>query len=588
MLNTITRHAGPMLLVAGASLAATTALTAPSIANLAEDPVPWTGYLEIHGSGFGDTPGELTVNGEPAPVALWSDAEIVGYVPIGMTSGAAELEVTNDSGSSGPFPFEIAAAVPVSDRLLWRQRFETPYNHARPVVGPDGTIFVLDLRYRLYALTPDGRVKWIVKGSLSADIGAATPIFGNTSVDVDAAGNAYSGHKWYVTSLNPDGTFRWRYDIAGAERSYIVYDTKVGPDGNVYVAASHTPSAVDALGVYSLAPGGELRWNVAHPYDRTTRKQIDLVFGPGPRGLQLYFSANQNSYALALEDGEIVFNNLLQVTGFAAVSPVDDTVHSSNYAYAPDGTIEWQSPVFLNGAMDLDSLGIHYATASVGGPRIVALETDGAVRYEVALDLPSGTSPDTTTVSPDDALLFVHDIFNRMLALDSTDGSEVWRIELPPEGVSASLPAGRPQYWQRRPAFSADGATAYYLSAVNDAGMIRDRSFLNALVPAGTGGGGVPDQAVHVYTVSMAPQGPTLSFTDPNSPFSVTGYNVYRSPDPTTPPPTWTLVGSDVVDADPATPNIQWTDDSGAVSPSGVWHYQVTAYNSALDGEGPF
>jgi len=43
--------------------------------------------------------------------------------------------------------------------------------------------------------------------------------------------------------------------------------------------------------------------------------------------------------------------------------------------------------------------------------------------------------------------------------------------------------------------------------------------------------------------------------------------------------------------ADEATPNKQWVDTSGDVSPSGIWYFQVTAYNNrcpAQTAEGPF
>jgi hypothetical protein len=46
-------------------------------------------------------------------------------------------------------------------------------------------------------------------------------------------------------------------------------------------------------------------------------------------------------------------------------------------------------------------------------------------------------------------------------------------------------------------------------------------------------------------------------------------------------------VASDVIDMDAGTVNKQWTDTSGDVSPSGIWYYEVLAYNSACDAEGP-
>jgi hypothetical protein len=81
---------------------------------------------------------------------------------------------------------------------------------------------------------------------------------------------------------------------------------------------------------------------------------------------------------------------------------------------------------------------------------------------------------------------------------------------------------------------------------------------------------------------------PILHFMDGNQPGQVTGYNVYRSPDPAPPPSSWPMVASDVIDMDGATPNKQWVDASGDVSPTGIWYYEVTAYDHVCLAEGPF
>ena len=41
------------------------------------------------------------------------------------------------------------------------------------------------------------------------------------------------------------------------------------------------------------------------------------------------------------------------------------------------------------------------------------------------------------------------------------------------------------------------------------------------------------------------------------------------------------------VDMDEATPNKQWVDTSGDIPPSGIWYYQITAYNHRCPAEGP-
>jgi len=68
----------------------------------------------------------------------------------------------------------------------------------------------------------------------------------------------------------------------------------------------------------------------------------------------------------------------------------------------------------------------------------------------------------------------------------------------------------------------------------------------------------------------------------------VTGYNVYRTSNPSIPRASWPTVATDVVDMDPTPPNKQWVDTSGNVPPGGIWYYQITAYNAWCPAEGPF
>jgi hypothetical protein len=98
-----------------------------------------------------------------------------------------------------------------------------------------------------------------------------------------------------------------------------------------------------------------------------------------------------------------------------------------------------------------------------------------------------------------------------------------------------------------------------------------------------------PDEGLYIYSVGRTSDGnnyPILNFQDPNQPEQITGYNVYRSGEAGAPWP-WPLVATDVVDMDEGTPNQQWVDASGDVPPTGIWYYQVTAFNHACPAEGP-
>jgi len=99
-----------------------------------------------------------------------------------------------------------------------------------------------------------------------------------------------------------------------------------------------------------------------------------------------------------------------------------------------------------------------------------------------------------------------------------------------------------------------------------------------------------PDEAVFLYMVTLSTDGhqyPILHFQDANQTAQTTGYNVYRSSDASLPRSEWPLLASDAVDMDAATPNNQWTDTSGDISPTGAWYYDVAAYNRHCPAEGP-
>ena len=124
-----------------------------------------------------------------------------------------------------------------------------------------------------------------------------------------------------------------------------------------------------------------------------------------------------------------------------------------------------------------------------------------------------------------------------------------------------------------------DRATAYgTVSQVLDAGLMSGCS--------------APDEPCWIYleTKSAPENCPTIHWQDWNQIYQRTGWNVRRSNDPAPPKETWLIVASIILDGDAGTPNNQWTDISGEDPgpPHYIWYYQITAYNSVCDAEGPF
>src|SRR6185503_4881861 len=122
-----------------------------------------SGRLRLSGASFGGA-GQVLIDGIPAPIASWTDTQIVAYVPEGSRLGAVVVQVVTGDGPSNTSGIQVTARQ-AAGRVKWRFQHSGPYTVVRPAVGPDGTIYVVDVYGRLYALAPDGALKWIVLGA---------------------------------------------------------------------------------------------------------------------------------------------------------------------------------------------------------------------------------------------------------------------------------------------------------------------------------------------------------------------------------------------------------------------------------------
>ena len=100
-----------------------------------------------------------------------------------------------------------------------------------------------------------------------------------------------------------------------------------------------------------------------------------------------------------------------------------------------------------------------------------------------------------------------------------------------------------------------------------------------------------PVLEVDIFTAELAPDGTSsvvLSFDDPNPAGVATGYNIYRSANPTQPFSEWMRIASSVVDQNAAEPGIQWFESGGELPATGIWFYLATAFNEPCTQEGPW
>ena len=370
-------------------------------------------------------------------------------------------------GDTGPFP---------DARLQWRVLLPGRFSMVRPAVGPDGSIYAVDVDNNLVAVRPNGTVQWTASQA------------GSVGVDVGPDGTIYTGNEDWIKAYNPNGTLKWTY--TQSPRAHVFHDVAVGPDGHVYGLAS------SGMGVFSLddtAGGPVLRWSNPEPFVRLFVDYTELAFGPASGGDQLYFHVNDHTRGIRLSDGASVFE-LFGQNQRPGVSPLDGTWHVGDAAYRPDGSTFWTFDfgTFATAREPaLGQSGRHYAISQ--GVILYAIEPGGSGRYSTVLEESVG-EPD---VDPAESMLLMPtsssvSFPSGLKAVRTSNGSPLWRMEMP-QGVN-----GRDQHMDSAVAFSADGTIAYVMSASR--GVNPSATYLNAVAIDPT----IPSASTRLRVTDMA------------------------------------------------------------------------------------
>jgi outer membrane protein assembly factor BamB len=435
-------------------LIAAAAVAQPNIAGLSSSTAARSSRVLIQGSGFGASQGggRVEIGGITTPLTRWSDTLIAVYVPEKASIGTVNVQVFDSTGSaSNTVPLSVTSRPGQSGRVRWRFQEDFDYILSRPAVGPDGTVYSIDPTGHLYALAPDGGLKWIFNASRTG--------FGNVSLGPD--GTIYTGSTATIYALAPDGTLKWQFNQNPG--AFILLGPNVGPDGNIYAVATQ------GMGVFSLTPQGTLRWATPENYDRPIVILQEIVFAPATQS-RLYFHANRHLRGIGL-DGTPLFtyvDGLPQDEHQPAVAP-DGSLYTNLFsAFGPglmmgkfddNGNLLWhifdQFPNSTNAlsAPDVGPDGVIYNGRNLN--TLYAINPDSSVRWQY-----TDTEPlMLPIVSPLNDLIFLGGATNGQpgfFEAVSTKGSLLWKIPLPTEN---GLNVDPDPFARAR--FTPDGQTAY-------------------------------------------------------------------------------------------------------------------------------
>jgi outer membrane protein assembly factor BamB len=129
-----------------------------------------------------------------------------------------------------------------------------------PAIGKDGTIYINTNLGELHAVRVNGSLKWMYKTQgIVMDV-PSSPAIGSDGTIYFGGGGEYSGKGGYLYALNPDGTLQWKFH-AGCDQTA----PSIGGDGTIYFGNNCGGT------LYALSPNGTLKWSYSWPlnYIRT-------------------------------------------------------------------------------------------------------------------------------------------------------------------------------------------------------------------------------------------------------------------------------------------------------------------------------
>jgi outer membrane protein assembly factor BamB len=308
---------------------------------------------------------------------------------------------------STPLPGESVRSQPVigSDGVIYVQcvsgmlyainpdgtvRWNTTLNFpspATPAIAPDGTVYSSSQGNLLFAFTPGGVYEW----SYACSTRGSPVIAADGAIIHNVMANS-------VCAVDADGAFRWLYDSgasAGSDAAPAIAD-----DGTIYLG-----NAVDAI--FALNPDGTLKWSfAADSGGEANPPQTSAAVGADGT---VYMALGTNFYAIN-PDGtqKWVYPVGVDVLSSPAIGDdgtlylgtiVDKTLIAGRFiALNPDGTLQWQyeaggeivSPIESSPAVD--GVGTVYVCVKFSGT-LMAFNPDGSVKWSFGTAGPASSSP---------------------------------------------------------------------------------------------------------------------------------------------------------------------------------------------------
>ena len=324
---------------------------------------------------------------------------------------------SHDLHHTGLSPYSTADNV---GKELWRFDRTTSNLIGRieggPVIDNDGVIYFGSKDLCLYALYPNGNMKWKYK---VGDFIWSTPA-------IDEDGTIYFGSfDRYFYALNSNGTFKWRFDTKGS----IASSPAIAGDGTIYFGNMGFPD-LGGCKIFALNPNGTEKWHYQTDYKIASSPAI------GDDGTVYIGSGDTYLYAMN-PDGTLKWR--FKTGGYVKSHPSIDyegTIYFDSfdkyfYALYPNGTLKWRQKVGSSycASASIDKDGIIY----IAGGDLHAIYPNGTIKWNFDLGADRYVIHASPAISSDGTIYLgvtINDIYGGEIVAVNPDGTERWRNKI--------------------------------------------------------------------------------------------------------------------------------------------------------------
>jgi outer membrane protein assembly factor BamB len=353
----------------------------------------------------------------------------------------------HDVHHTGLSPFSTA-----DNPGIEKWRFECDWMRDTPIISDDGTIYVgggyNDIPWYLISINPNGTLKWRFK---------TDGLILGSSPAINEDGTIYVG-SWdsYLYAIKPNGTLKWKVGTGAS----IGSSPAIGEDGIIYFGTLAPGNSIVAVN-----PNGTIKWS----YPTGDRIYSDPCIGDDGT---IYIGSN-DQYLYAMNPNGTLkwrFKTGAAFAGSASIA-ADGTIYAAGswddhlYALYPNGTIKWKCNIWVNSNPSIDSDGTIY----IGGDeKLYAVYPNGTVKWSFNLGNERWIAGSSPAISADSNIYFgtnIGDAGGGEIIAINPNGTEKWRKMIADEWVDSS------------PSISEDGTV--YIGSAYDI----KRGYLHAFGP---------------------------------------------------------------------------------------------------------